>query len=321
MVLSLIGSVAGHAVWGYMSQMMDLVSSKALVIIGPVWSSVSRIADSSRGLADRVTGLLGSLPGVGGRRLAEAAAAEPDTVGALLSGAGAGAAGAARALQQAGGGGGMLGQIVQGIASGITAAAQAIPAAQNAQGGGGVIAAALPQLLPNGAQNPLFNAISNVTDAIQNQILNPTGCPIYCIDLRGERWWSDTNTGGFFWGGLGGGGWARRFEGVLFPAARSCLLTAPTFSLLSLLNFIHPTRTSPQAASATWTASRPPSPTSAPPGRPSSPPCWRSSLCTSAPRGCCCTARRSTRARAPSPSLWAASPERPRRRRRPRTRC
>lgn len=192
MVLSLIGSVAGHAVWGYMAKMMDLVSSKALVIIGPVWSSVSRIADSANTLTDRVTGLLGSLPGVGGgRRLAAAAEAPPATVGALLTAA-AGAAGG-RELQQAAGG--LLGQIAQGIATGINAAAQAIPQAIPALQNGNATSPLLPQLLPNGTQNPLFNAINGVTDAIETQILNPTGCPIYCIDLRGEKWWTDEKSG------------------------------------------------------------------------------------------------------------------------------
>ena len=203
MLATLVGFVAGHAVWGYMAQMADIVGGRALVLVGPVWASVGRVADTSRALTDRVTGLLGSLPAVGGRRLLEevaagAAAAGVDdaTVASLLAvggGAGAGAAGGARALQQTGLLDG-LGQLAAGIANGIAAATNAIPAAIPGIPANATIPG-LPQLLPNGTANPLVGAISDVTRAIEEQIINPTGCPIYCIDLRTESWWVDARAG------------------------------------------------------------------------------------------------------------------------------
>ncbi|GBF94762.1 hypothetical protein Rsub_07645 [Raphidocelis subcapitata] len=194
MTLLLVVSVAGHAVWGCLTRAADLVSVRAIDIVGPVWGSVSRVADSSKALTDRVTGLLGSLPGLAGRRLLEegAGAAGAGTVGALLAGAAAGAGGG-RELQQAGFLG-SLGQIAQGIAQGINAAANAIPAAIPGVPSN-ITIPGLPQLLPNGSTNPLVSAITDVTNAIETQILNPTGCPITCIDLRDQRWWIDPNAG------------------------------------------------------------------------------------------------------------------------------
>jgi hypothetical protein len=197
MVLLLVGSVAGHAVWGYMTKMMDVVSEQAVALIGPMWGSVSKIAESSTELTNRFNSLLASLPAVGRRHLLEeggdaagvAAAGAAATVGALLSGAGAGGA---RELQQAGG---LLGQLAQGIAQGITAAAQALPAALPAVANITQATPFLPQILPNGSSNPLFGAIQEVTSALQTQILNPTGCPVYCIDLRAQRWWNDASAG------------------------------------------------------------------------------------------------------------------------------
>lgn len=61
LVLIIVFSVAGHAVWGYMAQMMDIVGGQAVALVGPVWSSVSKVAESSQNLADRVTGMLESL--------------------------------------------------------------------------------------------------------------------------------------------------------------------------------------------------------------------------------------------------------------------
>jgi hypothetical protein len=197
MVLLLVGSVAGHAVWGYMTAMMDIVSGQAVQLIGPVWGSVSKIAQSSTELTNRFNQMLGSLPAVGRRHLLEegAGAAGAATVGALLSGAAAGAGGA-RELQQTGS---FLGQLAQGIAQGITAAAQAIPTA--IPGASNVTLPFLPQILPNGSSNPLFGAIQEVTNALQTQILNPNGCPVYCIDMRAQRWWADSSAGA-----VGGGG-------------------------------------------------------------------------------------------------------------------
>jgi hypothetical protein len=169
--------------------MADMAGSRAVALIGPVWSSVSKIADSSKALTDRFTGMIASLPGVGRRLLEDGAAGEAraPTVGEMLHG---------RALKQAGGGGGggLLGQIVQGIADGINAAAAAIPEVIPGLPAN-VTVPFLPQLLPNGSSNPLFNAIEEVTNTIETQIINPTGCPIYCIDLRNETWWADAEAG------------------------------------------------------------------------------------------------------------------------------
>ena len=37
----------------------------------------------------------------------------------------------------------------------------------------------------------LLLLLSVITDAVQAQLLNPAGCPIYCIDLRGQSWLED----------------------------------------------------------------------------------------------------------------------------------
>jgi hypothetical protein len=177
-----------------MAQMLDIVGTRAVALIGPVWSSVSRVADSSRALSDRFTGLLESLPSIGGRRLLEEAdaAGAGQTVGALLAVGGAGAAG--RGLQQSVPLLSGLGQLAQGIAQGINAAASAIPSAIPGLPAN-ITIPGLPQLLPNGSSNPLVGAITDVTNAIEGQILNPNGCPIYCIDLRSEKWWVDPSAG------------------------------------------------------------------------------------------------------------------------------
>ncbi len=47
---------------------------------------------------------------------------------------------------------------------------------------------ALPQILPNGSSNPLFNAIDNVVAAVNGQTANGTGCPIYCFNVANSDW-------------------------------------------------------------------------------------------------------------------------------------
>jgi hypothetical protein len=44
--------------------------------------------------------------------------------------------------------------------------------------------AATQFLLPAGADNPLLNALDGVVDTVRDRLLNATGCPIYCVDLR-----------------------------------------------------------------------------------------------------------------------------------------
>lgn len=209
LVVLLVVSVASHAIWGYIAVVLDLVTVRAVALIGPVWSAVSKVADSSKALSDRFTGLLGSLPGIGRKLLEDQAAAggsgaAAGTVGSLLAAAaaagggggvlGAGGAGAGRELQQADGFLQGLGSLAQGIASGISAAANAIPDRIPGLPSNATIPF-LPQLLPNGNDNPLFQAITNVTNAIGAEIFNPNGCPIYCIDLRAENWWADADAG------------------------------------------------------------------------------------------------------------------------------
>lgn len=99
---------------------------------------------------------------------------------------------AARSLQQAGDITNTLGGLLNGLAGTIGS----VPTGQinNAVGGLSQQLAQLPglsQILPNGANNPLFQTLSGVTQAVQGQVLNRTGCPIYCIDLRDQSWIQD----------------------------------------------------------------------------------------------------------------------------------
>jgi hypothetical protein len=47
------------------------------------------------------------------------------------------------------------------------------------------IRAATNFLLPPGSQNQLLNALDGVVDTVRDRLLNATGCPVYCVDLRG----------------------------------------------------------------------------------------------------------------------------------------
>lgn len=97
---------------------------------------------------------------------------------------------AARSLQQlpdlVNGLGGLLNTAASAMNSGAGSISSATPALSQAMSDLGI-----PQLLPNGASNPLFQTLSGVASAVEQQVLNRTGCPTWCVDLRDQSWIQD----------------------------------------------------------------------------------------------------------------------------------
>jgi hypothetical protein len=173
----------------------------AIKYIDPVWSGVTNVVNASESLVNDFVSLAAQVPGVG-RRLAEVdpvsgraimlrqlqaddvALMPPHVVDAGLA--------AARSLQQAGD----LTNTLGGLLNGLAGTLGSVPTGQinNAVGSLSQNLAQLPglsQILPNGANNPLFQTLSGVTQAVESQVLNRTGCPIYCVDLRDQSWIQD----------------------------------------------------------------------------------------------------------------------------------
>lgn len=97
---------------------------------------------------------------------------------------------AARSLQQ-------LPDLVNGLGTLLNGAAAAMTGSAGAVNSISAISSqalkdlGVPQLLPDGSSNPLFQTLSSVTNAVQQQVLNRTGCPTWCVDLRDQRWIQD----------------------------------------------------------------------------------------------------------------------------------
>ena len=191
-----------------------------------MWEGLTNIANSARDMSANFTNLLDSLPAIGRRRvLSETAKALglPDwdfvvpghgsspggdeliTTGGeegelVIREAAAVAAGvgAVRALQQ-------LPPIIQGLTSAVQAVGSALSGANaatqpliggvrnalNATGQALSSSGILPELMPAGSQNPLVQTLKGLVSGVQDQILNSTGCPVYCIDARGVKWIED----------------------------------------------------------------------------------------------------------------------------------
>jgi hypothetical protein len=210
---------AAHAVWAYTARVMQLGSFYALRYVDPVWTGVSAVANASTLLVNDVLGLAGGLlaplaggtaapgappPPTMGRHLLLLNALSDDGVAAALTaaaatGAGVGSSAHGRALTQS------LGDVVNGLGGLLGGAAGAINAARPALDAavGGVTAglggslASLPllgELLPNGTASPLFSPLQDVAGAVSGLgggLLNSTGCPAWCIDLRDQTWISN----------------------------------------------------------------------------------------------------------------------------------
>jgi hypothetical protein len=189
--------LAAHAVWAFSAVAAHYGSYYAIKYVDPVWSGVSNVVNASEVLVDNFLGLAMQLPVVGGRRLVECdpvnarhvitrqlTQADVDAMPAATREAGLAAG---RALQQ-------LPDLVNGLGGLLNTAASAlnsanvVPAQVSAQLLRLNDLPFLPQLLPNGSSNPLFSTLSSVTQAVEAQLLNRTGCPAWCIDMRDQSW-------------------------------------------------------------------------------------------------------------------------------------
>ncbi|KAF6252860.1 hypothetical protein COO60DRAFT_493251 [Scenedesmus sp. NREL 46B-D3] len=202
MAALMVVSVAAHAVWAVSAVAAHYSSYYAIKYVDPVWSSVSNVVEASEALVDNFLGLASQLPVVGGRRLAEydpvnarhvitrqLTQADVDAMPAATREAGLAAG---RSLQQ-------LPDLVNGLGGILNNAATALNSATanvvpNQVGAGlGRLSELpfLPQLLPNGTSNPLFSTLSSVTQSVEAQLLNRTGCPAWCVDMRDQAWLQD----------------------------------------------------------------------------------------------------------------------------------
>jgi hypothetical protein len=181
-----------------------------------VWSGVGNVVNASEVLVDNFLGLASQLPVIGGRRLVEfdpvnarhvitrhLTQADVDAMPAATREAGLAAG---RALQQ-------LPDIVNGIGGLLNTAASAIGSANVVPNQVGAELARLsdlpflPQLLPNGTNNPLFSTLSSVTEAVEAQLRGRDGCPAWCVDMRDQAWLKDgcmcnldrVKVGGLLW--------------------------------------------------------------------------------------------------------------------------
>eukprot|EP00879_Flechtneria_rotunda_P000453 GHRR01000552.1.p1 GENE.GHRR01000552.1~~GHRR01000552.1.p1 ORF type:complete len:481 (+),score=157.91 GHRR01000552.1:293-1735(+) len=196
MFILLVVSIAAHAVWAYTARAVHVGSYYAIRYVDPVWSGVANVANASEGLVNNFVGLTQQLPVVGRRRLTELAPAtgqpyftrqltEADVVVMPQEVITAGL-NAARSLQQLQDLTGTLGNILNSAAGAINGVqVPQIDASQwrNIPG--------LNNILPNGPDNPLFQTLSGLTTAVQQQVLNRTGCALWCVDLRDQSWIRD----------------------------------------------------------------------------------------------------------------------------------
>ncbi|WIA44257.1 hypothetical protein OEZ86_010560 [Tetradesmus obliquus] len=197
----MVASLAAHAVWAFSAAAAHYGAYYAIKYVDPVWGGVGRVVNASEALVGNFLGLAAQLPVVGGRRLAEydpaagqivitrrLTQADVDAMPAATREAGLAAG---RALQQ-------LPDLVNGLGGLLNTAANAIgsanvvPAQVGAQLANLRDLPFLPQLLPNGTDNPLFSTLSSVTEAVQGQLLGRSGgCPGWCVDLRDQSWIKD----------------------------------------------------------------------------------------------------------------------------------
>jgi hypothetical protein len=208
-----------------------MVGYGAIKNLKPMWEGLTNIAGSAQDLASNFTSLLDSLPAIGRRRvLSETAKAlglpdwdfevpghgsspggdelittggeQGELVGAarelMEAKAVAAGVGAIRALQQ-------LPPMIAGITSAVQAVGNALSGATaatqpliggvrnalNATGQALTTSGILPELIPAGNQNPLVQTLKGLVSGVQDQILNSTGCPVYCIDARNVDWIED----------------------------------------------------------------------------------------------------------------------------------
>lgn len=190
--------LAAHVVWAYTARAAQYGSYYAIKYVDPVWSGVTNVVNASESLVNDFLSVAQQIPG--GRRLAgfDPVSGRPiilrhltqedvDVMPQHVLDAGVAAA---RSLQQVGDLTNALGGVLNSAAGAIGGGGQI----GNAIGGLTQNLAQLPglsQILPNGADNPLFRTLSGVTNAVETQMLNRTGCPIYCVDLRDQKWIQD----------------------------------------------------------------------------------------------------------------------------------
>eukprot|EP00878_Enallax_costatus_P005484 GHUV01005756.1.p1 GENE.GHUV01005756.1~~GHUV01005756.1.p1 ORF type:complete len:398 (+),score=76.15 GHUV01005756.1:661-1854(+) len=200
MFILMVFSIAAHALWAYTARAAQYGSYYAIKYVDPVWSGVTNVVNASESLVNDFVSLAQQIPGgrrltgfdpVSGRPIILRQLAQEDVDVMPQSVIDAGVA-AARSLQQVGD----LTNALGGALSGIAGAIGAVPTGQLNSAVGGLTQnlAQLPglsQILPNGADNPLFRTLSGVTNAVESQVLNRTGCPIYCVDLRDQKWIQD----------------------------------------------------------------------------------------------------------------------------------
>eukprot|EP00775_Hariotina_reticulata_P001789 gene1789-2123_t len=188
MFLLMVVSVAAHAVWAYTARMGHLGSFYAIKYVDPVWSGVGNVINQTTGLVDSFVGLAGTVTGANGRRLtqfdpvkgvmlteltaADLAVLPPHVIEAGVA--------ASRSLQQAQG----VMDVIQNV---VTGAANVLGNAANAVANGPNLA----NILPGGNDNPLLGTLQRVTQAVQQQVLNKDGCPMYCVDLSDQPWIRD----------------------------------------------------------------------------------------------------------------------------------
>jgi hypothetical protein len=179
---------AAHAVWAYAARMGHVGSFYAIKYVDPVWTGVGSVINQTTGLVDNFVGLAGTVSGANGRRLtqfdpvkglvltelteADLAVLPHHVVEAGLE--------AGRSLQQAQGMMDVIQNVVNGAANVLGNAANVVSSGPN-----------LANILPGGNDNPLLSTLQRVTQAVQQQVLNRTGCPMYCVNLSDQPWIRD----------------------------------------------------------------------------------------------------------------------------------
>lgn len=168
--------LAAIAIWGYSAELGNRASGVALQYVDPIWSNVTNVINATENLVDTFVGLTGAIPipnlqALGHRRLQEIDAATANIDAMLQANK--------RELQQLP----SLDQLASGLAQiGQSVAATVAPALEQAfsQGAAG-------NLFVNGTQSPLYSAMTGLSQSAFG-VLNSTGCPVYCVDLRGNSW-------------------------------------------------------------------------------------------------------------------------------------
>jgi hypothetical protein len=187
-------------VWAFSAVAVHYGAYYAIKYVDPVWSGVGNVVNASEVLVDNFLGLATQLPVIGGRRLVEfdpvnarhviarsLTQADVDAMPAATREAGLAAARSLRQLPDLVNG---LGGILNTAASALNTA-NVVPSQVSAQLARLNELPFLPQLLPNGSSNPLFSTLSSVTEAVQAQLLNRSGCPAWCVDMRDQSWIKD----------------------------------------------------------------------------------------------------------------------------------